>query len=96
MAKQSPGRIAEALEPFCERLLSAGDRVFDPGELQAGFWIDKLAIALTRLERWDDAARWLQRYFDLPDGYRRRDSASELQAMRRRLDRSLRNISRGK
>lgn len=86
-SKSTPEHTVEVLARHCERLIAMGDGMVHVEELQLGYWVDKLTIALTRLKRWEQSAEWLERYFSLSVRYRQRSSASEEGGMRRRLER---------
>jgi hypothetical protein len=89
------------LEPYiqtvkfhCELLLELGRSMVHVEQLQVGYYLDRLTIALTRLKRWDEARRWLDLYFAVPERYRGRSSRGEVEAMTKRLERCVREISR--
>ncbi|WP_438040241.1 hypothetical protein [Sorangium sp. So ce128] len=87
LAKDNPSAAASALQTLVERLLALGKVMIHVQELQVGYWIDKLSIALVRLKRWDEARQWIETYFELPERYRARSSPSEQEGMQRRLER---------
>ncbi|WP_437723620.1 J domain-containing protein [Sorangium sp. So ce861] len=87
LSKDNPSAAASALQVLVERLLALGKVMVHVQELQVGYWIDKLSIALVRLKRWDEARHWIETYFELPERYRARSSPSEQECMQRRLER---------
>ena len=78
-----------------EELLEHGGTMVHTEHLNVGFWIDKITIALARLKRWDEAKGWLDRFFGLPERYRKGSSPSEQDSMRKRLERCRKMKYRG-
>lgn len=93
-AKDDPERVLLLVIPYVETLLSHGVTVVHTEYLHVGFWIDTITIALTRLKRWEEAERWLRRFFALPERYRMGNSPSEQDSMRKRLERCRKMLGR--
>ncbi len=86
-ATDDPEGYINTVQAHVELLLRLGERMQHVQELQIGYWIDSLTIALVRSKRWEEAERRLDAFFSLPDRYRGRSSPSQLEAMRKRLER---------
>jgi hypothetical protein len=85
--KDDPEGFLKVVGPHIEILVGLGERMEHVEQLQIGYWIDKQTVGLVRLKRWDEARRRLDAFFALPDRYRGRSSPSELDSMRKRLER---------
>ena len=87
MEKDDPEAYLKLMVSHCEMLLELGHQMEHVEQLQIGSWIDRLTIALVRLKRWEEAERRLEAFFALPDRYRGRSSPSQLDSMKKRLER---------
>ena len=82
------------LMAHCEMLLELGHQMEHVEQLLAGSWIDRLSIALVQSKRWEEAERRLEAFFALSDRYRGRASPSELESMKKRLERCRKMLGR--
>jgi hypothetical protein len=87
LQKSDPDSYLKSVESHCDMLLELGTRMEYTEHLQLGYWVDRLTIILVKLNRWKDAEARLMAFFALPNRYRKRSSASQLNSMRRRLER---------
>jgi len=94
MEKDDPENYLKLIVAHCEMLLELGHQMEHVEQLLVGSWIDRLTIDLVRLKRWEEAERRLEAYFALPDRYRGRASPSELESMRKRLERCRKMLGR--
>jgi hypothetical protein len=88
--KTKPARAVKVLETHCDRLLELGGSIIHVQELQLGYWVDRLTIALVYQKRWSEAKAWIERFLALPDRYRDRSCQSEQESLRKRLERCIR------
>ena len=87
IAKTDSGTAAQRFASYCEFLLNLGNSMVHVQELQLGYWIDRLTGALVRMNRYQEARDWLDRYFALPPRYRARSGPSEEDRLQKRLAR---------
>ena len=92
--KNDPEAYLKLLMAHCEMLLELGHQMEHVEQLLVGSWIDRLSIALVQLKRWEEAERRLEAFFALPDRYRGRASPSQLESMRKRLERCRKMLGR--
>jgi len=92
--KDDPEAYLKLIVAHCEMLLELGHQMEHVQELQIGSWIDRLSVTLVRLKRWEEAERRLEAFFALPDRYRGRASPSQLESMRKRLERCRKMLGR--
>jgi tetratricopeptide (TPR) repeat protein len=84
--EDQPEKVVAALKAHIEQLLEAGNRVApqNTGELQLGYWIDDISIALVKLKKWEEASYWLELFFSLDPHYQDRLAESEKEKMLKR------------
>jgi hypothetical protein len=92
--KDDPETYLKMVEAHCEMLLEMGHQMEHVEQLQVGYWIDRLTVALVRLKRWEEAERRLDAFFALPDKYRGRSSPSDLESLSKRLQRCRKMLAR--
>lgn len=85
--KEDPEGVVKLAAPYIEKLLGIGEKMELVEHLHVGIWYDNLTIALVRLKRWSEAQAHLERFYDLPERYRRGSNESDLESMRKRLER---------
>jgi hypothetical protein len=94
MENDDPEAYLNLIVVHCQMLLELGHQMEHVEQLQVGYWIDRLSITLVKLKRWKEAERRLEAFFALPDRYRGRSSPSELESMRKRLQRCRKMLGR--
>jgi transposase len=87
LAKSDPEAALQQYATYCNLLLDIGRTMMHVQELQLSYWVNRLTTTLVRLRRWREAHDWIERYFALPERYRRRSNPSEEAVLRKRLDR---------
>lgn len=70
--------IVAALKPHIEQIAK---------ELQVGYWIDDISVALVKLRKWREARCWLELFFSLDPRYQGRLAEDEKERMVERLAR---------
>jgi len=94
LAKADPEKAAEIFASHCKRLRLLGAELYDPSQAQLGYWIDRLTVALVRLNRWQEAREWLVDYFQLDPQFRLRSSPSEEEGLKKRMARCEKELGR--
>lgn len=59
-------------------------------QYQVGYYYDRKSVADAKLRKWRQIVADLEEFFSLPDAFRSRSSATEINALRKRLDRARR------
>ena len=94
LEKDDPEGYLGLIVAHYEMLLELGHQMKHVEQLQVGSWIDRLTVILVQLKRWEEAESRLEAFFGLPDRYRGRSSPSQLESMRRRLERCRKMLGR--
>lgn len=91
-----PEKVIETSELYLNGLLELG-KIFHPknvGELQIGYEIDRITIAYAKLKKWDRVMYWGDILFGLDVEYRNRSSKSDLEKIKKRIERARSSITK--
>lgn len=84
----------DLLKSYTEALLKLGKTFHkrNTGKLNIGTRINRLTIEYAKLKKWEDVIFWAELFFNLPKNYRDNMSKKELEVIKKRLERSKKEL----
>ncbi len=92
--KVTPEEVIDSSKPYIEGLLKLGKTFHKKhtGELQVGYDINRLTTAYAKLKKWEEVVYWAELFFNLPKNYRDRSSEGEQEKIKKRLQRTIKEL----
>ena len=81
--EKNPEAVVTAVSALCDAIYERAVQTRDDS-LEIGYWTDKLTTALVKLQRFDDALRWIRRFDDAPKAMKERTAHGVVGALRKR------------